>query len=490
MLYGIHTSALVDSGCTRSIMCEELFARCAAQYSTSAIPTTSEVGLIRMLDNSTMEYSKTAIIDLVVNKQQFALSVILVPCIASQLQLILGMDAIAAVGGICITPSGAAYVRNVESSCGASCELVTDGTGITSGEKDVVIEDDDFVARFDGNQQRWTVCWKWAAEPPTYLSNKIGQYKIADAEKEAFDAEVAEWIANGYLQRYDGNPEDVKGVIPLMSVIQRNKNKVRPVLDYRELNMFLSSHTGDSVVCADKLRQWRRFGSNLAMLDLRRAYLQVFVEPALQMYQAVKYNGRTYLMTRMAFGLSVAPKIMTAIVSKILRMEEHTSVGADSYIDDILVDEDVVSAEHVEELLKKFGLTTKPVERLCKDGIRALGLRVYDDGTGKLKWKRDCNISELDDTELTRRKVFSICGRLVGHFPVAAWLRVACNFIKRQTGRQSWDAEVPPHVAMWVRQLLKRVAEKDLVGREWTVPKTTSGEVWTDASGLAYMGHV
>ena len=141
-------------------------------------------------------------------------------------------------------------------------------------------------------------------------------------------------------------------------------------------------------------------------------------------------------MTRMAFGLSVAPKIMTAIVSKILSMEECVRVGTDSYIDDILIDEDIVSAEHVEGLLTRFGLATKPVERLCEDGIRALGLRMYCDGTGKLMWKRDGGILELDATVLTRRKVFSICGRLVGHFPVAAWLHVACNFIKRQTGQK------------------------------------------------------
>lgn len=241
-------------------------------------------------------------------------------------------------------------------------------------------------------------------------------------------------------------------------------------------------------MCADKLRLWRRFGCNLAVLDLRRAYLQVFVEPALQLYQAVKYNGETYLMTRMAFGLSVAPKIMSAIVYKILSMEERVSSGTDSYVDDILIDEDVVNAEHVETLLKRFGLTTKPVERLreCEDGIRVLGLRVYLNGRGKLMWKRDGLVPELNGTVLTRRKVFSICGKLVGHFPIASWLRVACNFIKRQTGQCSWDEAVSPRVIELISRLFKRVVDQDPVSGVWVVPKTTIGEVWADASGLAY----
>ena len=95
------------------------------------------------------------------------------------------------------------------------------------------------------------------------------------------------------------------------------------------------------------------------------------------MYQAatqpVKYNGKTYLMTWMAFGLSVAPKIMKAIVSKVLGMEQHVRAGTDSYIDDILIDEDIVGAEHVQKLLERFKLTSKPIERLREVAFECWG---------------------------------------------------------------------------------------------------------------------
>ena len=58
-----------------------------------------------------------------------------------------------------------------------------------------------------------------------------------------------------------------------MAVIQQNKNKVRPVMDFRELNSHMDPHTADADVCDEKIREWRRCGRNLSLLDLRDAYV-------------------------------------------------------------------------------------------------------------------------------------------------------------------------------------------------------------------------
>ena len=151
-LYGLRISALVDSGCSHT-MCEELFARCVAQCPKETIPATSEAGLIRMLDNSPVAYCRTALMCRVVDKQSVLLDVIIVPRLDLQLQCILGMDAIAAVGGMCITAAGTACVQGLQVGCGASQELMADNTGAVSEEKNVVIDDEDFVATFDNNQR-------------------------------------------------------------------------------------------------------------------------------------------------------------------------------------------------------------------------------------------------------------------------------------------------------------------------------------------------
>ena len=75
-------------------------------------------------------------------------------------------------------------------------------------------------------------------------------------------------------------------------------------MDYwRELNQYISSNPGiDVAVCQDKLRKWRKFGSNCSMLDLKKAYLLLYVEDELLKFQAVRYKDKLYVMTRMGWS--------------------------------------------------------------------------------------------------------------------------------------------------------------------------------------------
>ena len=57
-----------------------------------------------------------------------------------------------------------------------------------------------------------------------------------------------------------------------MAVNQKNKDKVHPVLDYRELNSHVDAFTSKADVCRDKMQAWRRMGINTAIVDLRKAY--------------------------------------------------------------------------------------------------------------------------------------------------------------------------------------------------------------------------
>ena len=44
-----------------------------------------------------------------------------------------------------------------------------------------------------------------------------------------------------------------------MAIEQPCKDKVRPVLDFRELNQYVECHTGSDVaICDDTIRKWRR----------------------------------------------------------------------------------------------------------------------------------------------------------------------------------------------------------------------------------------
>ena len=59
-----------------------------------------------------------------------------------------------------------------------------------------------------------------------------------------------------------------------MAVQQENKGKVGPVLDYCELNQFVSSHTAEAEVYQETLQKWRRMGEKAVLVDLSVRYLK------------------------------------------------------------------------------------------------------------------------------------------------------------------------------------------------------------------------
>ena len=121
------------------------------------------------------------------------------------------------------------------------------------------------------------------------------EYAIPTAARSSYEEEIQEWIANGWLEPYDDTKMGpAKGLIPLMAIVQQNKDKVRPVMDFRELNSHVDAFTANADVCADKIREWRRLGTNVAIVDLRRAYLQIRVHESLWPYQTVIF-GSSYL---------------------------------------------------------------------------------------------------------------------------------------------------------------------------------------------------
>jgi len=111
----------------------------------------------------------------------------------------------------------------------------------------------------------------------------------------------------------------------------------------------------------------------------------------------------------------------------------------------------------------------------------------YNIGTilsGKFVWKRDNNVIELCEP-ITKRKVFSWSGQMIGHYPVAEWLRPACSFLKRSCGTGAWDEEVPETAKHILKEIQDRVSHDDPVKGQWSVVDKDEGIVWADASSLA-----
>ena len=145
--------------------------------------------------------------------------------------------------------------------------------------------------------------------------------------------------------------------------------------------------------------EWRRRGQKVALVDLRKAYLQIPVHPSLWSCQTVVFRGQRCCLTRLGFGLNIAPLVLKKVLGTVLSWNERIE-------QDILVDEGTASAVEVEAHLRRYGLTSKPAER------------VSDGEQNVLRWKCDNVASEMPN-KLTRRAVFSICGQLTSHLPVS-----------------------------------------------------------------------
>ena len=274
------------------------------------------------------------------------------------------------------------------------CSVATKGekpvyahAAATKAEKPVCaieIDEPDFRASFDASEKVWTVTWKWSDDAePHAMQNRVSEYSIPTSARLSYEAEIEEWITNGWLEPYDDETlGPAKGLIPLMAIIQQNKDKVRPVMDFRELNSHVDAFTASADVCADKKREWRRLGTNVAIVDFRRAYLQIRVHESLWSYQTVIFRGQRYCLTRLGFGLNVAPSVMKSVLTAVLAQDETVDRVTSSYLDDIFVNEDVVSVQCVENHLLRYGLECKPAERVA-DGARVSGLEVWGGGGEK-----------------------------------------------------------------------------------------------------------
>lgn len=470
---------LADSGCTKSIVTRKFVRNFGGSEDIMGV------------DGRMVKTRGRGIVIIEINGVKKKLEVLVMDRMMNDIEIILGMDVISEFGGVNIGKNGIVFgVENIKSETEEKIikEDVVKKVGGKMEKSEIKknlcceIDDKDFSAIFDGSF--WTIKWKWRRAEPI-LRNKVGFYKRSLKKDviEKFDSEISRWINEGILVPWNGDKEN--GVLPLMAVEQVNKDKVRPVLDYRELNEFISCHTGDEVgVCDESIRKWRRILGGRKMVDLKAAYLQIRVDESQWKHQLVKFKGKIYCLTRLGFGLCSAPRIMTKILKVVREKDKEIFEGTDSYIDDIIVDEEIVSADKVRRHLLKFGLISKDSEEVV--GGRVLGMKVFEAKKGDIMFCRGNELPKIDiESKISRRDLFSICGRLVGHYPIAGWLRVICSLLKRIADGRKWSDDIGKRCTELLSKVLEEVEKNDPVKGAWFVGKSGNGKIWCDASDLA-----
>lgn len=275
MVNGVSCNALVDTGCTKSIA-----------HVTMCPGWTKHNVYVTTVSGEQYLCEGTGVVRVQLPSGVSAcVEILVVTTKPLNFNFILGMDGVRAFKGVTVRAP-----NNVKLGVEESKHY-----GTVAAQLNHMIEERDFAVTYDAAARKWTVSWKWCndTENPC-LVNTTSEYRIKPDIREEYERELLQWIEDGWLISYDeklhGPP---KGTIPLMAVIQQNKgNKVRPVLDFRELNSYLTPHTADADVCSEKIREWRRYGKDVGLIDLRKAYLQIHVDSTLWPYQTVVFRGK------------------------------------------------------------------------------------------------------------------------------------------------------------------------------------------------------
>ena len=493
--------AVIDTGATRSLISKESALACGLHWSAPS-GFTELLALdgqpLRILGQATVTLQRMD--DTVRFPEQTISGLVAADLSVVRADLLLGSDVSSRSGGLRLAYADG-QLQSVQfgpDQATASVAVPKDAdvphpsrhVNVTTDGDDVLLSVGDGTIRWCSRTRRWTLTWAWADghPPPAPVGSGIGQYSrkgLTAEQEEHFSQEIDGWISNGWLVPHDESVHGkIAGVLPLLARVQEHKSStpVRPCLDYRQLNALLKSQPGsEAPVCAEKVRAWRQTdGREWDMLDIRKAYLQVHIDPALVRYQGVVWKGKMFVMTRMGFGLAIAPKFMHLIVQWVTRDRP----AVDNYVDDIRTP--ATETGPLKAQLSAYGLPTKSPEPLTTS--RVLGMQLATDDQGRTIWRRR-DMDLAPPTSPTRRSVFAWCGRLTGHYPVCAWLRPACSYLKRlATGDcRSWDDPVSPAVVECCDMLFAKLSTADPVRGLWDV---NAGEhsiwaVWCDASNLA-----
>ncbi|KAF4736719.1 hypothetical protein FOZ62_002549, partial [Perkinsus olseni] len=409
------------------------------------------------------------------------------------------------VGGVAV-PEKEKVVKNV---CNVPDMPGTQAYEYDDGSVEIISNDFRLTKGADENQFTCQWVWRGGEEPEPFVNANRGDYgpQLTSDEEQHLKVETQKLLDNGWIREYDG---EVSNILPWVLVPQAHKvsTPLRMCLDFRQLNRCLVSNPiRDMVNCRDTLHQWRAVERGYT-LDVIKCYYCIKMDPKHFKFMVVMIGGKLYTMVVLPFGIAIAPKVATGVIRWLL-MRVPYPVSA--FLDDILIEEQDESVEAntncrgeladdppavvaVRKALARGGMLCKPTLIIGSSGSRALGLDLYRH-EGVLMWCRrsdqdiDLNVDPYSGGRPTRREIAGWCGRLVGHVPIAAWLRSHTAVLLRAMSRIPWDSDVDLFIVNlvdFIREKLSR--EGDPARGVWFCPKPLDAVAWhvhADSSSVA-----
>ncbi|KFD62560.1 hypothetical protein M514_25296 [Trichuris suis] len=218
---GVERTVLVDTGCTNCIAHES----CCKQWKEQTVTmTTLNDGVLQGKGVGTVWLQP-------MDRPRVQADVIICQTKPLGFDFILGINGIKKLRGLEINHEGRVRFRP------------TEGTVCAATDADITLDERDFVVTFDRDDCSWRASWKWTnGGGPDVLKNIVREYPPSREIRGPYEEELRSWVEQGWLVPYDQTKYGpAKGLIPLMAIVQRNKGKIRPVMDFRELNAHIET---------------------------------------------------------------------------------------------------------------------------------------------------------------------------------------------------------------------------------------------------------
>jgi hypothetical protein len=187
-----------------------------------------------------------------------------------------------------------------------------------------------------------------------------------DENAEAVRTRLREYVQFGAVVELDPATADLADLLvqPLHVIIKAEK-KPRVVIDLsRNLNAHLE-YEYFQYSCVDDAVEASYPGCWYGKLDLSNCFLSFPLHPSVRRYFCFRFDGRLYQFTHMPFGLSIAPRVCTQLLSVVAFALTRAGIRHVRYLDDFFligasseeVSQQLITAQAV---ITGFGLVVNP----------------------------------------------------------------------------------------------------------------------------------
>ena len=190
--------------------------------------------------------------------------------------------------------------------------------------------------------------WSWKIRPP-----KIKRLK--QQHNPILDQIVKKLVSKKVVEKTN----HLKWQSRLFSVPKRESKEERPILDLSQINKYILCPTF-KMLSINEVKLLLPKGCWTIAIDFTDGYSHLPVTPRKRPYLGFVYRGQAYQYRGCPFGLNVAPRAFTKVVSHVIQVLAKEGILALPYLDDLLIvayseEECKQLAQKAVEIIQKLG---------------------------------------------------------------------------------------------------------------------------------------